>query len=148
LLNSSVIVTLTYIQKGFWTALSVRNEAQFYTTVARFFGALLCGIPVSVLYDYQRERLALYWREKLTAGILGLPSLHPPILVSYDCVHYLPPSLFCISQILRPSHVLCIGDPSGHRQPRPAHCRRCSNFCQGAHLELIDLSFEMYLFFA
>lgn len=30
LLNSAVIVTFTYIQKGFWTALSLRDAPQFY----------------------------------------------------------------------------------------------------------------------
>ena len=40
--------------------------------ISKFFGALLCGIPISVFYIYQRERLALYWREKLTARILGM----------------------------------------------------------------------------
>ena len=70
LLNSGVTVTFTFIQRGFWTALSVREQEKFYTMISRFGVALLCGIPISVLYTYKRERLALYWREHLTAEIL------------------------------------------------------------------------------
>jgi ABC-type uncharacterized transport system fused permease/ATPase subunit len=40
LANSGVSVWFSYIGRDFWTALSTKNEAEFYVMMQKFFGAL------------------------------------------------------------------------------------------------------------
>ena len=56
--------------RDFWTALSAKNEAEFYAVLQRFLGALVVGMPVTVMYKYQRQKLALGWREWLTTRVM------------------------------------------------------------------------------
>jgi ABC-type uncharacterized transport system fused permease/ATPase subunit len=35
-----------------------------------FFGALVVGVPINVLYRYQRGKLSLSWREWLTNRLM------------------------------------------------------------------------------
>ena len=58
LLNSGVSVAFSYVGKDFWNALNSKDTEQFYIMLWRYAGALLVGSPVSVLYTFQRERLA------------------------------------------------------------------------------------------
>jgi len=58
LLNSGVSVAFSYVGKDFWNALSSKDTEQFYTMLWRYGAALLVGSPVSVVYSYQKERLA------------------------------------------------------------------------------------------
>lgn len=58
LLNSGVSVAFSYVGKDFWNALNSKDTEQFYIMLWRYAGALLVGSPVSVLYSFQRERLA------------------------------------------------------------------------------------------
>ena len=74
LLNSGVSVAFSYVGKDFWNALSSKDTEQFYTMLWRYAGALLVGSPVSVLYTFQRERLAVSWREWMTDRCLQLYS--------------------------------------------------------------------------
>ena len=69
LANSGVSVAFSYIGRDFWTALSSKNTEQFYFMMQKFFGALCIGVPVSVMYKYQRQRLSLQWRSWLTDRI-------------------------------------------------------------------------------
>ena len=57
-LNSGVSVAFSYVGKDFWNALNSKDTEQFYILLWRYAGALLIGSPVSVLYTFQRERLA------------------------------------------------------------------------------------------
>ena len=45
-----------------------------------FFGALVVGVPVNVMYKFYRQKLSLSWREWLTNRItdVRLPPAHPP----------------------------------------------------------------------
>lgn len=70
LLNSGISVAFSYISRDFYNALNARDESLFYEKIELFFGALVLGVPVSVLYRFVREKLALYWREALTAQAL------------------------------------------------------------------------------
>jgi ABC-type uncharacterized transport system fused permease/ATPase subunit len=72
LINSGVSVTFSYISKDFWNALSTKNTDEFYTMLMKFGTALIVGAPVSVLYRYQREQLAVHWREWMTDRTLVL----------------------------------------------------------------------------
>jgi|AntRauTorckE5430_2_1112549.scaffolds.fasta_scaffold10852_3 hypothetical protein len=58
LLNSGVSVAFSYLGKDFWNALSNKDIDQFYFMLQKYAAALLVGSPVSVLYTFQRERLA------------------------------------------------------------------------------------------
>jgi ABC-type uncharacterized transport system fused permease/ATPase subunit len=72
LLNSSVSVGFSYIGKDFWNALSAKNADEFYKVLTQYLGALCVGAPIVTLYRYQRERLAIHWREWMTERTLQL----------------------------------------------------------------------------
>ncbi|KAL3762624.1 hypothetical protein ACHAW5_001217 [Stephanodiscus triporus] len=72
LVNSAVSVMFSYIGKDFWNALSSKDAAEFYVMMIKFGGALIVGAPVSVLYRFQREQLAVHWREWMTDRTLQL----------------------------------------------------------------------------
>mmetsp|Transcript_1847 Transcript_1847/g.2583 ORF Transcript_1847/g.2583 Transcript_1847/m.2583 type:complete len:742 (-) Transcript_1847:96-2321(-) len=74
LINSGVSVAFSYIGKDFWNALSSKDPAQFYEMMTKFGAALVFGAPASVLYTFQRERLAVNWREWMTDRTLQLYS--------------------------------------------------------------------------
>lgn len=38
----------------------------------KFFGALVVGVPVNVMYKFYRQRLSLSWREWLTTRIMDV----------------------------------------------------------------------------
>jgi len=72
LLNSGVSVGFSYIGKDFWNALSSKNTAEFYNVLGKYLGALLVGAPIVTLYKFQREKLAVHWREWMTDRTLQL----------------------------------------------------------------------------
>ena len=72
LLNSGVSVAFSYISRDFYNALNARDEALFYEKIEYFFIALLVAVPISVYYQFLRQKLSLYWRESLTEKILNL----------------------------------------------------------------------------
>lgn len=72
LMSSAVRVIFSYLARDYWSALSDRDEQQFYTIVRNFCFALVVLAPLNVLYRYQRERLALQWREWMTERMLKL----------------------------------------------------------------------------
>ncbi|GAX18265.1 putative ATP-binding cassette transporter [Fistulifera solaris] len=72
LMSSAVRVIFSYISRDYWSALSGRDEEQFYNIVRNFCVALVVLAPLNVLYRYQRERLALQWREWMTERMLKL----------------------------------------------------------------------------
>jgi vitamin B12/bleomycin/antimicrobial peptide transport system ATP-binding/permease protein len=72
LLNSAVSVAFSYLGKDFWNALSAKDTVEFYNVLTKYVGALLLGAPVVTLYKFQRERLAVHWREWMTDRTLQL----------------------------------------------------------------------------
>ncbi|KAL9190401.1 hypothetical protein ACHAXT_007612 [Thalassiosira profunda] len=72
LMNSGVSVAFSYISKDFWNALSSKDSQEFYSMMLKFGGALVVGAPVAVLYRFQREQLAVHWREWMTDRTLQL----------------------------------------------------------------------------
>lgn len=74
LLNSAVSVQFSYIGKDFYNALNGKDAEEFYKMMIKFGGALLVGAPVSVLFRFQREQLAVAWREWMTDRALQLYS--------------------------------------------------------------------------
>jgi vitamin B12/bleomycin/antimicrobial peptide transport system ATP-binding/permease protein len=76
LVNSAVSVAFSYLGKDFWNALNAKDPEQFYFMLSKFGVALVVGAPVVVLYRFQRERLAVHWREWMTERTLDLYSSH------------------------------------------------------------------------
>ncbi|CAM9355749.1 unnamed protein product [Hapterophycus canaliculatus] len=72
LLNSGVSVAFSYIGRDFWTALSNKDPAQFNIMLQRFLAALAAGVPVTVFYRYERNKLALAWREWMTKRVMEI----------------------------------------------------------------------------
>ena len=72
LLNSGVSVAFSYVGRDFWSALNSKDPEQFNFMLQKFSAALVAGVPVSVIYRYQRERLSLLWREWMTSRTLEL----------------------------------------------------------------------------
>ncbi|CAN0544127.1 unnamed protein product, partial [Ectocarpus sp. 12 AP-2014] len=70
LLNSGVSVAFSYIGRDFWTALSNKDPAQFNIMLQRFLLALIAGVPVTVFYRFERQKLALAWREWMTKRVM------------------------------------------------------------------------------
>lgn len=72
LLNSGVSVAFSYVGKDFWSALSSKDPEQFTSVLIKYSAALVAGAPVSVLYRFQREKLAVEWRKWMTERVLSL----------------------------------------------------------------------------
>ena len=72
LANSGVSVMFSYLGKDFWNALSAKDSAEFYFVLQKYLGALLVGAPVATFYRFQREQLAVHWREWMTARTFEL----------------------------------------------------------------------------
>ncbi|KAL7574089.1 hypothetical protein ACA910_014785 [Epithemia clementina (nom. ined.)] len=72
LLNSGVSVVFSYLSKDFWNALSDRNVTEFYAVLQKFLVALALGAPIVTYFKYQREQLAVDWREWMTTRTVQL----------------------------------------------------------------------------
>ncbi|EKX35871.1 hypothetical protein GUITHDRAFT_160179 [Guillardia theta CCMP2712] len=72
LLNSGVSVGFSYLGRDFWTALSSKNADNFYPLLQKYVLALAGGTPVSVLYKFYRDKLAMEWRSWMTKRILDM----------------------------------------------------------------------------
>ncbi|CAM9134530.1 unnamed protein product [Ascophyllum nodosum] len=72
LLNSGVSVAFSYIGRDFWTALSDKDPVQFNIMLQRFLLALTAGVPVTVFYRFERNKLALAWREWMTKRVMEI----------------------------------------------------------------------------
>mmetsp|Transcript_21173 Transcript_21173/g.31589 ORF Transcript_21173/g.31589 Transcript_21173/m.31589 type:complete len:736 (-) Transcript_21173:310-2517(-) len=72
LLNSGVSVTFSYVLRDFWSALSAKDAELFQSIILKFGAALVVAVPVSTYYRFQREKLAVEWREWMTDRTLQL----------------------------------------------------------------------------
>jgi len=72
LLNSGVSVTFSYVLRDFWSALSAKDAELFQSIIMKFGAALVVAVPVSTYYRFQREKLAIEWREWMTDRTLQL----------------------------------------------------------------------------
>ena len=69
LINSSVSVIFSYVGRDFYSALSAKDQALFLEKTAQFAAGLAVATPLTVLYKFQRARLALNWREWMTTEL-------------------------------------------------------------------------------
>ena len=72
LLNSGVSVLFSYVGRDFYSALSSKDVEEFYTMLQKYAAALVTGVPVSVIYRFQKEKLSLEWRDWMTRRTLDL----------------------------------------------------------------------------
>lgn len=72
LFNSGISVLFSYVGKDFWNALAAKDVENFYSVLSKYVVALVVGAPVATLYKYQREQLAVHWREWMTARTFEL----------------------------------------------------------------------------
>jgi len=63
-------VLLSFIQRFFWSALSVKDYQRFQRFMGIYLVAVLVGPPVLVLFDWTKARMSLAWRQFLTNSIL------------------------------------------------------------------------------
>jgi putative ATP-binding cassette transporter len=70
--HDCVSVAFSYLGKDFWSALIAKNDVDVYNVLYKYVGALLLGAPVVTLDRFQKERLAIYWREWMTDRTLQL----------------------------------------------------------------------------
>lgn len=61
---------LSYLSSYYWTALSLREKDNFFRQLGIYLLALACAMPVTVLYSYTEQRLALLWRKWLSRRII------------------------------------------------------------------------------
>lgn len=69
LVKSGIAVIFSYVSRDFFSALSARDQALFLEKAAYYAVALAVATPLTALYAYQRERLALSWREWMTTEL-------------------------------------------------------------------------------
>ena len=63
---SGLNVVISYVSNFFQTALSERNQPQFWTFLFVYAGVFVVGTPIVVIYEYVQQKLGLLWREWLT----------------------------------------------------------------------------------
>ncbi|WP_413164469.1 ABC transporter ATP-binding protein/permease [Capilliphycus salinus ALCB114379] len=67
---SGLNVIISYVSNFFTTALSEKNESEFWRFLFVYAGVFVVGIPIVALYTYTRDRLANFWRRWLTDKFL------------------------------------------------------------------------------
>lgn len=72
LLDSAITIVFSYVKRDLYDALNDKDEQSFYKDMGYFFIVLIIAVPLSVFYRYLREKLALHWREALTARVLDV----------------------------------------------------------------------------
>lgn len=67
---SGLNVIISYVGNFFMTALSEKNEEEFWRFLFVYAGVFVVGTPIVVMYTYTRDRLGNYWRKWLTHRFL------------------------------------------------------------------------------
>ena len=64
LINSGISVIFSYVGRDFYSALSAKDQALFLEKTSNYAVGLAVATPLTVLYKFQRQRLALNWRAR------------------------------------------------------------------------------------
>ena len=67
---SGINAMMSYVGRDFMTALSLKQQSDFFHHLYRYLGTFALATPVVVLYRYTEERLGLMWRRWLTHYIM------------------------------------------------------------------------------
>ena len=65
-------LTVSYLARDFWSALSDKEADKFYDIMWKFVGSMVLLAPITVAYRYQWQKLAIAWRKWLTGRVLRL----------------------------------------------------------------------------
>ncbi|CAM6094647.1 unnamed protein product [Calypogeia fissa] len=66
LATTGISVGFNFLGRDFYNALASKDQEQFLKQLLYYLGAFVVGIPVFVIRDYSREKLALKWRAWMT----------------------------------------------------------------------------------
>ena len=69
LIDAGISVVFSYVSRDFYSALSAKDQALFLEKTANFGVGLALATPISVLFRFQRQRLALNWRLWMTTEL-------------------------------------------------------------------------------
>ena len=69
LAKSGIAVGFSYISRDFYSALAERDQVLFLEKAAAYSAGFAAATPISALYTFQKRRLALNWREWMTAEL-------------------------------------------------------------------------------
>ena len=69
LAQSSISVIFSFVGRDFYSALSAKDQAVFAEKTLYYAVGLAVATPLTVLYKFQRQRLALNWREWMTTEL-------------------------------------------------------------------------------
>tara|TARA_B100000674_G_scaffold486048_1_gene493845 strand:- start:150 stop:1103 length:954 start_codon:yes stop_codon:yes gene_type:complete len=69
LCQSGVSVIFSFVGRDFYSALSAKDLAVFQEKTANYAVGLAVATPLTVLYKFQRQRLALSWRQWMTGEL-------------------------------------------------------------------------------
>ena len=72
ILNSAVSVLFSFLSKDLWNVLAARDVAAFSQVLQKFLIALILGAPIVAYYQYQRQQLAIHWRDWMTTRTVEL----------------------------------------------------------------------------
>mmetsp|Transcript_19478 Transcript_19478/g.29287 ORF Transcript_19478/g.29287 Transcript_19478/m.29287 type:complete len:788 (-) Transcript_19478:7-2370(-) len=72
LMNSAVSVAFSFAMKNFYNALNEGDAEVFRRAMIKYAITLFAYAPIIALYSYQRERLAVHWRDWMTKRTLHL----------------------------------------------------------------------------
>lgn len=70
LVQSALNIGFSYVRRDIFDALNEKDQKAFYKHILQFFLVLVTIVPISVIYNYLRQKLAIYWRNELTARVL------------------------------------------------------------------------------
>ena len=82
LINSGISVIFSYVGRDFYSALSAKDQALFLEKTSNYAVGLAVATPLTVLYKFQRQRLALNWRARrmpVSHPVLQAPSRNLPL---------------------------------------------------------------------
>jgi putative ATP-binding cassette transporter len=74
LIVSAVHVVFSYVSKDFYNALEHKDAAAFSRILILYTAILVAGAPTRALYNFQRDRLSIAWRDWMTNRTLDLYS--------------------------------------------------------------------------
>jgi putative ATP-binding cassette transporter len=72
LIDSAVKILFSFTSRAFFNALEHKDAASFSRVLILYTSILVAGAPVSSFYNFQRERLAIAWRDWMTNRTLNL----------------------------------------------------------------------------
>jgi putative ATP-binding cassette transporter len=71
LFSTAYAVTISFVNKFFWNALSAKDLPKYNKFLAIYLFCLTIGPPFLVLYDWFKSRMSLAWRTALTERYLN-----------------------------------------------------------------------------